>query len=68
MEYRMGVPRKGFWQEIFNSDAEAYGGSGMGNYGGIQAEYVRSQRCDFSIRMVLPPLATCYFKWIGEQR
>jgi 1,4-alpha-glucan branching enzyme len=68
MEYRMGVNRKGFWQEIFNSDAEVYGGSGMGNYGGIVAEYVRSQGKDFSLRLVLPPLSVSYFKWVGEQK
>jgi 1,4-alpha-glucan branching enzyme len=67
-EYRMGVSRKGFWQEIFNSDAEVYGGSGMGNYGGTEAEYVRSQGKDFSLRLVLPPLSVSYFKWVGERR
>ena len=35
--YRVGVPRGGFWQEILNSDAVEYGGSGHGNLGGLEA-------------------------------
>ncbi|MDH3965075.1 MAG: 1,4-alpha-glucan branching protein GlgB, partial [Deltaproteobacteria bacterium] len=35
--YQVGVPREGLWQEILNSDAEEYGGSGHGNFGGIEA-------------------------------
>ena len=36
--YRIGAPRDGYWREVLNSDAAAYGGSGMGNGGGIVAE------------------------------
>ena len=35
--YRVGVPRQGFWKEILNSDAPLYGGSGQGNFGGLHA-------------------------------
>jgi 1,4-alpha-glucan branching enzyme len=35
--YRVGVPRGGYWREILNSDAPLYGGSGLGNYGGADA-------------------------------
>jgi 1,4-alpha-glucan branching enzyme len=35
--YHVGVPRGGYWQEVLNSDAEDYGGSGQGNLGGLQA-------------------------------
>jgi 1,4-alpha-glucan branching enzyme len=65
-DYRMGVSKKGYWKEILNSDAREYGGSGVGNYGGLQAEYVRAQGHNFSIRLTLPPLATIYLKWTGE--
>ena len=35
--YRVGVPRGGYWRELLNSDAEVYGGSGVGNMGGVEA-------------------------------
>ena len=38
--YRVGVPRGGHWDEILNSDADLYGGSGVGNFGGRDAEAV----------------------------
>ena len=38
--YRVGVPRGGFWRELLNSDAAIYGGSGIGNRGGMHAEPV----------------------------
>src|SRR5690606_6146411 len=34
--YRLGVPKRGFWREIFNSDATVYWGSGQGNVGGVE--------------------------------
>ena len=34
--YRIGVPRGGYWEEILNSDAPLYGGSGQGNIGGVR--------------------------------
>ena len=33
-DYRVGVPKSGFWREIFNSDSEIYDGSNVGNYPG----------------------------------
>ncbi|MDP1166168.1 alpha amylase C-terminal domain-containing protein, partial [Klebsiella pneumoniae] len=33
--YRVGVPRGGYWREVLNSDAALYGGSGQGNMGGV---------------------------------
>ena len=36
--YRVGVPTGGFWQEVLNSDALDYGGSGHGNLGGLEAD------------------------------
>ncbi len=35
--YRVGVPQKGFWRELFNSDAPRYGGTGQGNLGGVES-------------------------------
>ncbi len=38
--YRLGVPRSGFYREIINTDAETYGGGNVGNLGGVQSEGV----------------------------
>jgi 1,4-alpha-glucan branching enzyme len=59
--YRIGVPRAGFWQERINSDAALYGGSNMGNGGGVEAEAIPSHGHDYSVVLTLPPLATVMF-------
>jgi 1,4-alpha-glucan branching enzyme len=59
--YRVGVPRGGFWQEILNSDGRDYGGSGQGNFGGVPAEPTRSHGRPHSVNLTLPPLAAVYF-------
>jgi 1,4-alpha-glucan branching enzyme len=60
--YRVGVPYGGWWQELLNSDAAEYGGSGMGNAGGAQADGVwwHGQPC--SLTLTLPPLGILFFK------
>lgn len=63
-EYTIGVPEAGYWKEIFNSDAEIYGGSGIGNMGGKESEPVKSKNWDNSIKVVLPPLAVNIFEWV----
>ncbi len=60
--YRLGVPESGFWREIINTDAETYGGSNVGNYGGIRSENVPWMAREHSILIHLPPLATVAFK------
>jgi 1,4-alpha-glucan branching enzyme len=62
-DYRIGLPRAGRWREVFNSDALAYGGSGMGNLGEIRAEGVASHGFDASAAIVIPPLSTLYFRF-----
>lgn len=54
--YRVGVPRGGRWAEVLNSDAEIYGGSGVGNLGGVDAEEVPHHGRPFSVLLTLPPL------------
>lgn len=63
-EYAFGVPEAGYWKEIFNSDAEIYGGSGIGNMGGKESEPVKNKNWDNSIKLILPPLAVNIFEWI----
>jgi 1,4-alpha-glucan branching enzyme len=63
--YRIGVPGEGFYEEILNTDAQTYGGSNVGNYGGMHAEPVSWQGQSHSIVLRLPPLATIGFKKIS---
>ena len=60
--FRLGVPHAGFWREVANSDAREYGGSGMGNFGGVPSEPVASHERLHSLTLTLPPLATLIFK------
>ncbi|SFG48692.1 1,4-alpha-glucan branching protein GlgB [Methylobacterium gossipiicola] len=59
--YRIGVPEAGFYREAINSDAERYGGSNVGNMGGVRAEAVPSHGQSHSITLTIPPLATTIF-------
>jgi len=59
--YRVGVPRGGFWKEILNSDARIYDGSGQGNEGGVHAETIRWHYRPCSLALTLPPLAALFF-------
>jgi 1,4-alpha-glucan branching enzyme len=60
--YRIGVPGRGRWREILNSDAPLYGGSGQGNLGGAETVPVASHGHPQSILVTLPPLAMVMFK------
>ncbi|HEX2188642.1 MAG TPA: 1,4-alpha-glucan branching protein GlgB [Longimicrobiaceae bacterium] len=63
--YRVGLPRPGRWVEVLNSDAEAYGGSNLGNGGGVETEPVPEHGREQSARMTLPPLAVLVLKHEG---
>ncbi len=63
--YRIGVPQGGRWVERLNTDAGAYGGSGMGNGGGAEAEASPWHGRPFSLLLTLPPLSTVLFEWAG---
>jgi 1,4-alpha-glucan branching enzyme len=60
--YRVGVPEWGFWHELLNGDAEGYGGSGWGNYGGVEASEIPMHGRPWSLELTLPPLACVYLK------
>ena len=62
LNYRVGVPRGGYWREILNSDAQGYGGSGLGNYGGADAVPMPYDAYSHSLTLTLPPLAAVFFK------
>ena len=63
--YRVGVPRGGFWREILNSDAVEHGGTGHGNFGGVQATPVGYHGRPFSLNLTLPPLGALFLKSEG---
>jgi len=54
--YRIGVPVRGFWRELINTDAEAYGGSGVGNLGGVETAPIPLHGREWSVSVTLPPL------------
>jgi 1,4-alpha-glucan branching enzyme len=62
MNYRVGVPRDGFWREVLNSDAKIYGGSGYGNFGSVEATPVPAHGKYHSLSLTLPPLSILFFK------
>ena len=58
--YRIGAPHGGFWREALNSDATEYGGSGMGNRGGVDADPWPQHGRPFSLALTLPPLSVLF--------
>ena len=60
--YRIGVPKHGFYKEIFNSDSEHYWGSNVGNQGGQATESIPMHGHQQSLSLILPPLATIMLK------
>ncbi len=60
--YRIGVPVKGFYEEIFNTDASQYGGSNLGNMGGKSTDLYNIHSYENSIDLCLPPLSVLVFK------
>ncbi len=55
--YRLGRPVGGRWDEVLNTDAAAYGGSGLGNLGGMDAEAIQAHGRPWSVALTLPPLS-----------
>ena len=61
--YRMGVPRAGYYREIFNSDSSHYAGTNVGNYPGLMADAsLPHHGRPASIELTLPPLGVSIFK------
>ncbi len=60
--YRVGVPQGGRWQELLNTDSTYYGGSDVGNAGGVLAETRPMHGQAHSVLLTLPPLATVYLQ------
>ncbi len=60
--YRIGVHHPGHYQEIINTDSHYYRGSNVGNRGAISTQAIASHGKEYSLNLVLPPLATLYLK------
>lgn len=58
--YRIGLPRGGRWKEVLNTDADIYGGSGVGNLGEVQAEDLPWDGREYSVRLRVPPLGALW--------
>jgi 1,4-alpha-glucan branching enzyme len=66
-DYLVGVPMGGYYREILNGDSAIYGGSNVGNYGGVHTEQTMAHGYGQSLRLVLPPLSTVIFKIQGPE-
>ena len=60
--YRIGVPAAGYWREILNSDSADYGGSNVGNFGGVHTEEWQWGGRPYSVALTLPPLSMIALK------
>jgi len=67
-DFRIGVPDDGSWQEIFNSDAENFWGSGIANPHSIKSEVINWHGRQNSINITVPPLAATIFKRVKETK
>ena len=60
--YKLGVPAKGFYREILNSDSALFGGGNIGNFGGVHATVEPYHGFEQAIEIAVPPLAVIYLK------
>jgi 1,4-alpha-glucan branching enzyme len=60
--YRLGAPRAGHWEELLNSDSARYGGSNMGNLGGVSTVPIPLHARPHSLTLTLPPLSVSLFR------
>jgi 1,4-alpha-glucan branching enzyme len=65
-DYRVGVPSGGYWAERLNSDGADYGGSNVGNGGGVLSEAIPAQGQSWSLNLTLPPLGVLVLKPLRE--
>ncbi|WHT18225.1 1,4-alpha-glucan branching protein GlgB [Crossiella sp. CA-258035] len=64
-DYRIGLPLAGHWREILNTDAQTYGGSGIGNLGGVQATLHPHHGRPASAKLQLPPNGVIWLAYEG---
>jgi 1,4-alpha-glucan branching enzyme len=64
--FLLGIPHRGLWREILNSDAHEYGGSGWGNLGSVESSPVSANGRLDALTLNIPPLATIMLRWEGH--
>jgi 1,4-alpha-glucan branching enzyme len=64
-QYRLGLPRPGRWDEILNTDADVYLGSGVGNFGRVEAVEAAQHGEPASVTLRVPPLGTVWLRYAG---
>lgn len=64
--YRIGVPKMGFYQEIFNSDNRLYEGSGCGNEASLETTPIPKHGRSHSLSLTLPPLGVIVLKHVAD--
>jgi 1,4-alpha-glucan branching enzyme len=64
--FLVGVPERGLWREVINTDARDYGGAGWGNLGAVESVPVGSHGRVESLSLTLPPLSTLVLRWEGR--
>jgi 1,4-alpha-glucan branching enzyme len=65
--YRLGLPAVGRWEEVLNTDADTYYGSGVGNLGGVTAGEGSWHGQSASAELTVPPLATVWLRFQGDR-
>jgi len=65
--YRIGVPKKGIYLELLNSDSDIYGGTNLGNLGQVSTRNIPSHGKSFSLELNLPPLGCVILKPVGME-
>lgn len=61
-DYRIGIPKKGAYKIVFNSDDVEFGGEGKGNKGKLKTESINMHGFEQSISLDLPPMSAIYIK------
>ncbi|CAB4941080.1 unannotated protein [freshwater metagenome] len=62
LDYQLGLPRGGYWREVVNTDAAEYGGSGMGNLGGVHTDDVPHHHRPVSASVTIAPLSAVWLR------
>jgi 1,4-alpha-glucan branching enzyme len=65
-DFLVGIPERGVWREVLNSDARDYGGSGWGNLGRVESVPVSAHGRWDALNLQLPPLSTIMLRWEGH--
>jgi 1,4-alpha-glucan branching enzyme len=61
--YNVGVPQRGYWKEVLNTNSSYYGGAGFGNHGGRPAVTMPADGYEQSLSITLPGLSVLVFRW-----